>query len=396
MSVDFKWIALDSVCKIEKGAINPQLNPETKFAHYSIPAFDELKEPVIEYGSTIKSNKTKISSKAVLISKLNPRIPRVWLVHDELGLPRICSTEFVPFLPDENQLDRIYLYWSLYWLLIAGTIKGSTLAATKSRERAKPSDIGKQCIPLPTLPEQRRLVDILSRAEGIVRLRREAQKKAQELIPALFLDMFGDPATNPKGWPIMPLSDVAEIISGVTKGRKINFNESVSLPYIRVANVQDGHLNLSEIKYIEIKKSEFEKYRLEPGDLLMTEGGDPDKLGRAALWNGEIENCLHQNHIFKVRVSQKMVLPEYLRSLIGSEYGKRYFLQVAKQTTGIASINKTQLGGFRVVIPPLTQQSEFTDRVLQTRSIQSQQFIALEKAEATFQSLLHRAFSGQL
>jgi type I restriction enzyme S subunit len=235
MSIDLKWVSLDSVCTLEKGAINPQLYPETKFAHYSIPAFDELKEPAIEYGSAIRSNKTKTSNKAVLVSKLNPRIPRVWLIRDELGLPHICSTEFVPFLPDETRLDREYLYWSLNWLLIAGTIKGSTLAATKSRERAKPSDIARQRIPLPPIPEQRRLVDILSRAEGIVRLRREAQKRAQKLIPALFLDMFGDPATNPRVWPVATIGQVIES-ADYGSSRKAS-DDGAGFPIIRMGNV---------------------------------------------------------------------------------------------------------------------------------------------------------------
>ena len=299
--------------------------------------------------------------------------------------------EWLLIRPEPSHIIHQYLN---YWLQSEGTRK--QIRFLVKGIHLYPKDVAELLIPVPQIPEQHRLVDILSRAEGIVRLRREAQKKVQELIPALFLDMFGDPATNPRGWPIMPLLDVAEIISGVTKGRKIDLSESISLPYIRVANVQDGHLNLAEIKYIEVRPNEIEKYRLEPGDLLMTEGGDPDKLGRAALWNGEIEHCLHQNHVFKVRANRKLVFPEYLRALIGSEYGKRYFLQVAKQTTGIASINKNQLGCFPVVVPPLIQQIEFTDRVIQARSIQSQQSIALEKAEAVFQSLLHRAFAGQL
>lgn len=336
-----------------------------------------------------QANSFLFNPQHVLYGKLRPYLNKVALPDFEGK----CSTEIIPLLPKAD-LDRAYLAYFLRSPDIVRQISERTAGARMPR--ADMDHLFSLTIPLPPLPEQRRLVDILSRAEGIVRLRREAQKKVQELIPALFPDMFGDPATNPKGWPIMPLLDVAEIISGVTKGRKLNFDESISLPYIRVANVQDGHLNLAEIKYIAVRPNEIEKYHLEPGDLLMTEGGDSDKLGRAALWNGEIEHCLHQNHIFKVRANRKLVFPEYLRALTGSEYGKRYFLQVAKRTTGIASINKTQLGGFPVVVPPLIQQIEFSDCVIQARSIQSQQFLALEKVEATFQSLLHRAFAGEL
>jgi len=249
-------------------------------------------------------------------------------------------------------------------------------------------------VPVPPLPEQRRIVDVLARAEGIVRLRREAQQKAAELIPTLFLDLFGDPATNPKHWPVEPLNEVAQVISGIAKGRKLDESESVELPYMRVANVKDGYLDLAEIKTIAIKKAEVAKLFIEPGDLLMTEGGDPDKLGRAALWRGEIENCVHQNHIFKVRSDRSRVLPEYLRSLVGSLYGKNYFLQVAKKTTGIASINKTQLSAFPVIIAPIEKQRAFVERVQNAEAIATQQSAALATAQSTFAALLHRAFTG--
>ncbi|WP_439589963.1 hypothetical protein [Hydrogenophaga sp.] len=248
-------------------------------------------------------------------------------------------------------------------------------------------------IPLPAMGEQLRIVDQLSRAEGIVRLRCQAQQKAAELIPAIFVDMFGDPVTNPKGWPVFPLSAVSEVISGVAKGRDLAADESVELPYMRVANVKDGRLDLNEVKTILIKKTEVEKLRIVPGDLLMTEGGDPDKLGRAALWCGEINLCVHQNHIFKVRSHRDRLVPEYLRSLVGSAYGKAYFLSVAKKTTGIASINKTQLSAFPVLLPPLAAQESFRRQVEAVEGVGALQDAAAKKAEATFRSLLARAFT---
>lgn len=264
---------------------------------------------------------------------------------------------------------------------------------TAGQQRVPTTFLAQAPIPIPPLAEQRRIVDLLTRAEGIVRLRREAQRKAAELIPAIFIDMFGEPAGNPKCWPMVPLSNVAEVISGVAKGRKLAPTEAVELPYLRVANVKDGHLDLAEVKTIEIKHGELERLLIRPGDLLMTEGGDPDKLGRAALWNGEIERCVHQNHLFKVRCDRARVLPSFLRSMAGSAYGKAYFLSVAKKTTGIASINKTQLSGFPVLVPPLALQQAFESHVSAAESIASQQTAAMLKAQATFNALLAQAFA---
>jgi type I restriction enzyme S subunit len=249
-------------------------------------------------------------------------------------------------------------------------------------------------VPLPSLTEQRRIVDILARADGIIRLRGEAQKKTQEIISALFLDTFGDPARNPKGWASAPLKEVAEIGSGVTKGRKLGTVATVEVPYLRVANVQDGRLDLAEIKRISLKHGEIEKYGLQPGDLLMTEGGNADKLGRAALWNGEVDICAHQNHVFRVRCRRELLLPEFLRALCGSAYGKQYFLKVAKRTTGIASINKTQLSRFPVLLPPLPTQAQFANRVASVRAIEALARDAAAGAAVTFGSLLSRAFLG--
>lgn len=166
------------------------------------------------------------------------------------------------------------------------------------------------------------------------------------------------------------------------------------MPYMRVANVKDGYLDLAEVKTIEIKRSEVEKLLIRPGDLLMTEGGDPDKLGRAALWSGEIETCVHQNHVFKVRSDRARLSPVYLRALAGSAYGKAHFLGVAKKTTGIASINKTQLSAFPVRLPPLSRQQIYEQRVQAVESISRQQSASLGKATATFDAMLDQAFAG--
>ena len=148
----------------------------------------------------------------------------------------------------------------------------------------------------------------------------------------------------------IPLEDAAEIGSGLTKGRKQVNGTFENVPYMRVANVQDGFLDLSEIKTIPANAAERQRYALRVGDLLMTEGGDPDKLGRAALWRGEVQGCLHQNHVFRVRAKCTTFLPQYLAAVMGSSYGKAYFLKVAKRTTGIASINRTQLGAVLLTI----------------------------------------------
>jgi type I restriction enzyme S subunit len=150
---------------------------------------------------------------------------------------------------------------------------------------------------------------------------------------------------------------VAEVQAGIAKGAKA-LRDPVELPYLRVANVQAGALDLAEVKTIEVDRADVARYSLRAGDVLMTEGGDFDKLGRGTIWTGDIEPCLHQNHVFAVRCDLKKILPEWLSWVSGSHYGRRYFMLCSKQSTNLASINSTQLKAFPLPLPSLAQQQK--------------------------------------
>ncbi len=170
----------------------------------------------------------------------------------------------------------------------------------------------------------------------------------------------------PTGWKRTMLGQVTDMQMGVTKG-KVTQGSTVKLPYLRVANVQDGYVDLSVVKKITLKCSEVNRYRLRLGDVLFTEGGDFDKLVcRGTVWNGEIEPCLHQNHVFAVRPDYDYLLPEFLAFQAAPEYGRRYLQLSSKQSTNLASINSTQLKQFPVLVPPLPEQRKITE-ILRTR-----------------------------
>lgn len=256
----------------------------------------------------------------------------------------------------------------------------------------KKSDLESFEMPVPPIDAQQRIVDILDRASSIQRLRKAADDKVRELVPALFVEMFGDPASNPKGWEFKPLREVSQIGSGITKGRKLDAARTISVPYLRVANVQDGRLDLTEIKSITIDVDEREKYALLSGDIVMTEGGDIDKLGRGYVWQDELPYCAHQNHVFRVRVDRSVLQPFFLSTLIGTSHGKSYFLRVAKRTTGIASINKTQLGELPVWLPPISMQNAFASRLEALHASQKLAGRAASTIDATTEALSRRLF----
>ncbi len=247
---------------------------------------------------------------------------------------------------------------------------------------------------LPSFMEQKRIAAVLDQVDTVRAKRREAIVLLDDLARSIYFNMFGNLVEVAEK---VPLSSVANIASGITKGRKEPIGELQNVPYLAVVNVQDRKLNLSTVKEISVSVAELERFRLQSEDLLLTEGGDPDKLGRGTLWRGELPVCIHQNHLFRVRVMDREdVDPVYLNWVISSNYGKNYFLRTAKQTTGIASINKSQLGAFPLPMPPLVQQREFRARIERVEAHQQAHRIHLAALDELFTSLQRRAFSGTL
>jgi type I restriction enzyme, S subunit len=258
---------------------------------------------------------------------------------------------------------------------------------------------------LPDLPaylaDQRRIVsrieELAAKVEEARNLRESSHSETDALVAAEANRAVSE--AQARGWPEVSLGDVAEIRSGVTLGRRLR-GPTVRLPYLRVANVQDGHLDLSVIKEVEILASEVQKWRLMPGDVLLTEGGDWDKLGRGTVWRDEIPNCIHQNHIFRVRTNPSEFDPDFVAAIIGSPYGKTYFQAASKQTTNLASINQRQLKAFRLFRPPLEAQRRFIEQLSTLRAkmddLTKLQSGTSTELDALMPSILSKAFRGEL
>lgn len=159
----------------------------------------------------------------------------------------------------------------------------------------------------------------------------------------------------PEDWDIFYLTNVADIRGGIAKNSNVSVSDPVSVHYLRVANVQDGYLDLSGISKIELSRQDLIRYSVLPGDVLMNEGGDLDKLGRGAIWQGVFSPCVHQNHVFVVRCKPQL-LPEYLDAWTRTRPARRFFLFAGKQTTNLASISKSSLGELPIALPILPEQ----------------------------------------
>lgn len=191
---------------------------------------------------------------------------------------------------------------------------------------------------------------------------KERASPRRDLLPAA--DGFFSNDVFPPSWVLTNFDKLNTIISGVAKGKDLRGIKTATYPYLRVANVQRGYLDLAIIKELEICADEFSRYQLRTGDVLMTEGGDWDKLGRAAIWNDEIPNCIHQNHIYRIRPANKEdLLPEWIMLFANSPLGRSYFEGASKQTTNLASINMTQLRSCPLPLPPLAEQQRIVAKV---------------------------------
>jgi len=214
--------------------------------------------------------------------------------------------------------------------------------------------------------EQCRIVDQLDKIAHLISLRKQQVKELDNLVKSRFIELFGDMLLNNMAWPEAQLCTLADVVSGITKGRKLRDTELFEVPYMAVSNVKDGYIDWTTVKTILASKQEIEQYRLMPYDVLMTEGGDPDKLGRGAVIINPLKNSIHQNHIFRVRLNTEIVLPIFFSYYLQQQKAKRYFLGCAKQTTGIASINMKQLRALPVLLPSMELQIEFATFVEQT------------------------------
>jgi type I restriction enzyme S subunit len=162
----------------------------------------------------------------------------------------------------------------------------------------------------------------------------------------------------PAHWEVVTLKSVCLVQSGVTLGKNYSGQELHEYPYLRVANVQAGYVKLDVIKKIQVTRAEADRCTLQSGDVLMTEGGDLDKLGRGCVWKAQVTPCLHQNHVFAVRPNKLRLEPSFLSAIMGTGYARAYFQSTAKQTTNLAATNKTKLGMLKVLLPSVREQQQ--------------------------------------
>jgi type I restriction enzyme S subunit len=361
----FPWVTI--------GDMTSPVVTETK-ERISECAVEETKIPLVPKGTVLLSFKLSLGKVAIAGTDL----------HTNEAIMAITPK-------DDRVVHNEYLYYAVKSLDLQRHARQAVKGKTVNKEILQGMNLL-----VPPLPVQERIVQILQKTNEVHRKCNYAVDLAEAILAASFMSMFGTYFGSASQSERIALGQLANVKSGVTKGRKLKQAQTVTVPYLRVANVQDGFLDLLDVRDIEVLPADVEKYELRDGDILMTEGGDPDKLGRGAIWRGQVESCIHQNHVFRVRTDRARLAPEYLAALLRTHYAKQYFLSCAKRSSNLASVNSTQVKAFPVPLPPLRMQEKFVSAVEQWLQSSERLTEGVKNADELLSSMMNQAFSGQL
>ena len=317
-----------------------------------------------------------------------------------------ATTEVIPLHPREARHDPRLLFFYLLHPDVRHHV-AERMEGTTGRQRVPENVLLDLPMPAFDADEQTGIADALEAIRRASAAESECEKTAYGLKRAAMRELFTRGLKSeaqketeigpvPESWQIVALDECSLVQTGAAKGRKFGDAEVVETPYLRVANVQDGRLDLTEVKTIRIRRAEIERYRLHNDDVVLTEGGDFDKLGRGFIWRGQLALCIHQNHVFAVRTDRDRLLPEFFAYQAQCPYGKAYFLQVAHKTTNLACINSTKLKAFPVLLPTLPEQREIVailDAIDRKIELHRKKRAVLDEL---FKALLHKLMTGEI
>ncbi|WP_248241713.1 hypothetical protein [Microbacterium kunmingense] len=400
-----------------RGSVLPL--PGRTYELWSVPSF-RRGMPETALGESVRSAKRPVDPGDVLLSKINPRINRVWIVAERRGYEQVASPEWIVIRTDRRRLDSRFLMYYLRSPRFRHWIEGAVSGVTGSHTRAKPAEVMQQLVPLPALAEQRRIVDILedhlSRLDAAVATLEISERRLSVLDERAVLATLlgenervtsvlgeisqGSLPSLPTGWKWSTLGELAEVVGGVTKDAKKQSDPSLAeVPYLRVANVQRARLDLSDVATIRVPAGAVQRLRLQTGDVLLNEGGDRDKLARGWVWNDEVPVCIHQNHVFRARPDRALV-DSYWLSWCTNSYGSLWAQRHGKQSVNLASISLSTVRTMPIAVPPRDEQTSLLAALAETQEANARLRVAIERARARSvalrRALLTAAFSGQL
>jgi len=376
------------------GSVNPANYPDETFELLSIPAFDKG-EPEIVEGKAIGSSKSCVQPNDVLLSKIVPHIKRCWVVPAPQGTYRqIGSGEWIIF-----RSDKIYPPFLRHFLtseIFHKQFMNTTAGVGGSLVRARPAEVGNIEIPLPPLPEQKRIAAILDKADAIRRKRQQAIQLADDFLRAVFLEMFGDPATNPKGWETLTLRELIHLQGGFAF-KSDDFSDA-GIPVVKIGNANKVGFTTKDISFIQpVNPEKLVQYELYPGDLLMSLTGTvgKDDYANISEVTDDYEKYYLNQRVAKISIRSERITKNYLRFFLAQPKIKS---EITKTNRGVrqANISNGDIYELHIPLPEHDALVKF-DRVIERLNSATKALSQCSRSDgALFHSISQKAFSGQL
>ena len=382
-----KWPtgALDSIAILDRQSIHPsQAEAATPYLGLEHLDGDGGIDCIQTVGSAgLKSNKFQFSDRHVLFGKLRPYLRKI--VRPEFS--GVCSTDIIPILPKEG-MSRDYLF---YFLRTPDTVNLATSRCSGSNlPRLGPKQLASFQIPLPPLAEQKRIAGILDAADALRAKRREALAQLDTLLQSTFLDMFGDPVTNPKGWEVVSVGDEISFLTSGSRGWARYYAKEGDT-FIRIQNLKGGQLDLDDSAFVSAPESaEAKRTTVEPGDVLLSITAD---LGRTAVVPGGIAKAHINQHLAILRFTS--LNPVFVSYQLASKGGQAQFNRLNREGVK-AGLNFNDVKSIRLTNPPLNLQHRFATIVESVEHQKASQRAHLAELDTLFDSLQSRAFRGDL
>ncbi|MGE6315679.1 restriction endonuclease subunit S [Shewanella baltica] len=331
-----------------------------------------------------------VKANDVLVSTVRPNLNGVALLSNKY-CGATASTGYCVLRANAQKLDSSFLF---YWVQTQSFISDMVKKATGANYPAVSDKVIMDSeIPLPPLAEQKRIVAILDKAASIRRKRQRAIKLSDDFLRAVFLEMFGDPVTNPKGFPIGTIRDLVE---SANYGSSAKATEEIAdYPMLRMGNITyQGALDMTDLKYINLIDNDKPKYLVSKGDLLFNRTNSKELVGKTAIYDLD-EPAAIAGYLIRVRANNKGN-NYYISAYLNSKHGKTTLQCMCKSIVGMANINAQELQNIVILLPPVELQNKFSELVLATKKKVSVLENALKEQVRLFGSLSQKAFSGQL
>lgn len=388
-------VRLDDFCATSSGGTPSRDNP-AYYENGTIPwvKSGELSQKIVtETGEKItaealaNSSAKMVKKGAILVAMYGATVGQIAV----LGIAAATNQAVCAIEPDQTKCLPRFLYYSLTQKvpeLLQMRVGGAQPNISQKLIRDLKFD-------LPTdLREQARIVELLDQADALRRQRAEADAKLARLLPALFCHHFGDPDTNPHGWP---LATVGDVLIETSYGLSLSASaEPKGTPFLRMNNIRfDGALDLEELKYVELSPEDLAKNQLRDGDLLFNRTNSVDLVGKTGLWRGAFP-AVAASYLIILRVDNSQVAPGFVWAWMNTPSFKSLLLNRGRRAIGMANINSTELRSFPLFLPSLEKQRRFLAALEAVEAAKTQAAASAAKLETLFQTLLHRAFTGEL